>query len=300
MEPVEPAEPEVPPTPPDPPEDVITELSTGLSLTLRPKDVNAIWSASNDYAQQERLVTDFLDLETSFPSQEQRGIVCDFHLFNLIHASSLCLSTLQGAVFHVIMATILAMMRSADVDQGSHPPKFNGISICFQKFEELLVRHSISEPPDRLDIFRGTEARMLTDFATQTLFKHFLLYQSCINFEREVQTLRFTLAVERPFHAPDLGAAQHKPKRKVQPAGVVEAGEFGEDLRARGIGEVADADDDGEDEHDEDVERLVSEKLREYEAQWENMLAEREDNLKQRQKLLSERQQALPKTKAKK
>merc|ERR1712137_1095626 len=91
-----------PPPPPDPDED--TELTTGLKLPLRPKDIAHIWSLQNDHVARAQLILEMMGLESAYPGLDpaQRNIVCDFHLFNITHAKAICLDHRQGAVFVAI------------------------------------------------------------------------------------------------------------------------------------------------------------------------------------------------------
>jgi hypothetical protein len=275
----EPAEPEEPAEPPEPPENLITELVTGLQLGLRPKDVSDIWTLHGDFPRQAKLLTELLALDEAFPAEAQRDIVCDFHLFNLTYAKSICLSPKQGATFHAIMATVLAMMKSPNAVQGTGPQDMCGAAACLKEFQELILRHSINAPPDRLGIFKSTEARMLTTFASSTLFKHFLLYQFCTNFKREVQTLNFTTSVEKPMPPPDLNIAELRPKKK--------HGKGEEDME-QGSEAVGGVRGEGDGTEDEEVERLIEEKLREYQEKWEAMYNSRKEKLEQREKTLAE------------
>merc|ERR1712087_583763 len=77
-----------------------------------------------------------------------------------------------------------------------------------------VLMHAKQDPPNRLGIFRDSEVRLLTDFATVTLFKHFLLYQYCINFDREIETLRFNPHLERPSPPPDLKLSNLRERRQ--------------------------------------------------------------------------------------
>merc|ERR1719510_1420491 len=108
---------------------------------------------------------------------------------------------------------MLDTMKSLPVGPHSMPSECCSVTTCFKEFERLLLVHAVSEPPKRLDIFRASEVKLLADFASMTLFKHFLLYQYCTNFDREVQCLRFGMSLERPVHLPSLSAATLRPKR---------------------------------------------------------------------------------------
>lgn len=253
-----------------PPMEILRELSTGLKLPLTGRDVERVWAVQSDFDKQAKLVTKLLDLDSAFSSQSRREIVCDFHIFNLTHAKSICLTSLQAAAFLSIMQKMLVMMSSQPVTVRSRPSDLCTVSTCFKEFERLILMHSVNDPPERLEIFRGSEVRLLTDFSSMTLFKHFLLYQYCANFEREVQTLRFAMSVERPLPLLDLNAATLKPSRSRSQ----EAGEgAARDAPPEAAAEV------GESTEEQEIERLVRERLRETEAALEAKLAAREGAL---------------------
>lgn len=292
--------PEEPAAPAEPSEDEVTELSTGLVLPLRGIDVAQVWALNQheekEYVQQTKLIVGFMGLAEAFPSSAQRNIVCDFYMFNLIQAKVLCLTQVQGAVFLAIMHALLEMMRSPEVADKTQPGNMpNGQAACFKRFQELLLQHSVNRPPERLGIFRVSDAKMLTDFASTTLFKHFLLYQYCINFTQEVQTLRVCRPLQRPLPGPDLSAAQLKPRtrrskneQQGEGQGACEGG--APTAEEAGNGAV----DEKTDPEDDEVDRIVAEKLRETEAALQAKFEAREESFKQK---IAEKAAAAPKKK---
>jgi len=265
----EPAKEEVPevvePLPPNPDED--TSLTTGLELPLRPVDVDQVWAARGGFEEQGRLLEAFFHLKQQFPAPAQREIICDFHLYNLTHAKSICFSARQAAVFVAIMARIMDMTRKVKANAPRGEDHISALQ-CFKEFERLVLKHSVDDPPRRLQVFRGSEARMLTDFASQSFFKHFLLYQFCSNHEQEEQALRFHVGLDRPLQAPDLNLARlQRRSRKPEPG--AEPG-----AEAQGDAQQGTA---GEEEAHDEIERLVQEKLRETESKMQAQLDDREE-----------------------
>merc|ERR1740123_2796355 len=153
-----------------------------------------------------------------------------------------------------------------------------GPTDCFRRFQELLVQHSIQAPPAQLGVFRVSDAKLLTDFASTTLFKHFLLYQFCVNVEQEVQTLRFCRPLQRPLPCPDLTGVRVKPRRKSVEAAGSPGGNQGDAGKAEAAGSAAEG---GSPEEDE-VDLLVAEKLRETEEKLQAKLDEREAAFRQK------------------
>merc|ERR1719240_2288711 len=151
-----------------------------------------------------------LGLNERYGGSGRREIVCDLHLYNLVHAKSLCLTPTQGAVFHAIMEEMLTLMRTVTATADTRPENMCTAEQCFNHFQQLILAHARQDPPQCLGIFRDSEVRLLTDFASGTLFKHYLLYQYCINFDREIETLRFNAHLERPSPPPDLSMGTYK------------------------------------------------------------------------------------------
>lgn len=265
--------PEEPVEPPPPVEGDEIELETGLKLPLRPNDVEKIWALHGDCDAQTKLLIQLLGLEQVLSSAARRDIIADFYLFNLSHAKSLCLTKRQAAVFHSIMSSILDMLAGCPGRPKNDPMLSKGpsasVTACFQEYERLLLMHALNDPPSRLGIFRGSDAKMLTDYVSNTFFKHFLLYQFVTKQERDVQTLRFSLELDRPAPPPNLAFGRLKPGSKRLP----EADANGEESGTAGV-----QDENGpQDQPEEDeIQKIVEEKLRETEAKLQAKLEERE------------------------
>merc|ERR1712194_21469 len=127
---------------------------------------------------------------------------------------------------------------------------------------------------------KGTEVRLLSDFASTTLFKHFLLHQYCLNFDREVETMHVSIGLDRPW-APadllDLKAAKERPKKAKEEPGLL-GPRTGSTDEAAEAGEATQEDSSAVEElsPEEEVERLVAQKLEETKAKLEAKLENRE------------------------
>lgn len=254
-----------------PPLEQLDELPTGLQLLIKGSLLQEIWQCEGDYEEQTRLLTQHLGLEEAYPAPSQRQIVCDFHIFNLAHAKSVCLTQIQACVFVTILANVLAMMRSDSATEKTKPSELCTASVCFKEFKRLILDHAVEDPPGRLGIFKNSEVKLLTDFVSATLFKHFLLYQYCVNFDREVQMLRFEMRVEKPNPPLDLTIARPRERES-------------EEIAAPGQNELAQESGGAEDEElteeEREVERIVKEKLEATEARLMARLGEREEAFK--------------------
>jgi|Transcript_50336 hypothetical protein len=259
-----------------PPLELLDALSTGLRLALRGVDVEKLWNlGDNAFDKQSEMLMQMLGLQERYGTG-RRDILVDYHLYNLTHAKCLCLSPVQGAVFHAIMDEMLKMMTSTAVTPDTRPADVCTAEVCFKEFQRLFLMHARQDPPHRLGIFRDSEVRLLTDFASVTLFKHFLLYQYCINFDREIEVLRFNPHLERPSPPPDLKLSNMRERR--QPVA--------ESSHHIGIEQSPELptgpEEQTEPTEEEKVAQLVQEKLEEVRSKLEERLQKREAEFHQR------------------
>lgn len=279
-----------------PPLDMLDTLSTGLKLPLRGVDVEKIWAlGEGSFEKQSQMISNLLGLKERYGSSRSRTeIVNDFHLFNLVHAKSLCLTTVQGAVFHGMMEEVLdcaARKCSPAAKPDTRPEDMCTAEESFNRFQQLILSHSRQDPPSQLAIFGDSEVRLITDFASLTFFKHYLLYQYCMNFDREIETLRFNPHLERPPAPPDLSLGTlKKPDRQVasrqRQKDKPENG-LNETQKYHSAGELnqeapAGQEEPGELTEEEKIEQLVLEKLRETEEKLHARLEQREAEFMQR------------------
>jgi len=261
-----------------PPLEMLDSLSTGLRLPLRGVDVEKIWGLEEGaFEKQSELIMQLLGLKERYGTG-RREIVCDFHLYNLVHARSLCLSAAQGATFHAIMDEMFHMMINPGATPDTRPEDMFTAEQCFLHFQKRILAHARQDPPERLGIFRDSEVRLLTDFASVTLFKHYLLYQYCINFDREIETLRFNPYLERPSAPPDLTLATMKKAERQKQA--PENGHHAdrELNQEAAIGQEEEIEMTEEDQ----IHQIVLEKLKETEERLQARLDQREAEFMQR------------------
>jgi len=260
------------------PLEMLDTLSTGLRLPLRGVDVEKIWALDEGaFEKQSDLIMQLLGLKERYGTG-RREIVCDFHLYNLVHARSLCLSAVQGAVFHAIMDEMLHMMINAGATPDTRPQDMFTAEQCFLHFQKRILAHARQDPPDRIAIFRDSEVRLLTDFASVTVFKHYLLYQYCINFDREIETLRFNPYLERPSAPPDLSLATLKKAERQK-----QAPENGHHADRELNQEAATGQEEETEMTEEDqIHLIVQEKLQETEERLQARLDQREAEFMQR------------------
>merc|ERR1711972_545028 len=229
----------------------------------------------NNFEKQSDLIMRMLGLKERY-GVGQTEIVCDYHLYNLIHAKCLCLDSVQGAVFLAIMDEMLKMMVSTSATPDMRPGDMCTSEKCFRTFQNLMVTHAREDPPRSLGIFRDSEVRLLTDFASVTLFKHYLLYQYCINFDREIETLRFNPHLERPSPPPDLKVGNPDLKRRQPPESTHHHADRDLNLEA-----TVGPEEQREPTEEEKIAQLVAEKLKDVSDKLDDRLRQREADFMQ-------------------
>jgi len=260
-----------------PPLGMLDTLTTGLRLPLRGVDVEKIFALDQGaFEKQSELIMQLLGLKERYGTG-RREIVCDFHLYNLVHARSLCLTAVQAAVFHAIMDEMLHMMINTAASPDTRPEDMFTAEQCFNHFQKRILAHARQDPPEQIAIFRDSEVRLLTDFASVTLFKHYLLYQYCINFDREIETLRFNPFLERPSAPPDLTLATLKKAERQK-----QAPENGHHADRELNQEAVKEEEEIEMTEEDTIQMIVQEKLRETSDKLLARLEQREAEFMQR------------------
>jgi hypothetical protein len=188
MEPEEQAKPEV------------TELPTGLQLMVTETQVEELFAL--DATERRDALGALLGIEDAGHNFRSE-VVLDFHFYNLQHAVSLCLSAKKTAVFMSIMHQVLESMSLPSPTSPTQGEPYT-CPDCFREYKRLILSHSVDKPPASMALFVSSEVRLLTDFVNLTIMKHFHLYQYCLLFAREVDTVRAEVSLEEPSPAPSL------------------------------------------------------------------------------------------------
>merc|ERR1711985_85884 len=144
-------------------------------------------------------------------------------------------------------------------------------------------------------IFLTEQAKLLTGFASMTLFKHYLLYQYMLYHARETEVLRFEMNYEQPLPPPDLSAARLvRPDRRLKRGLGSTAGSgygaTGGMASSKGMGETvspryappSETPEVRDLTEEEEIEELVQAKLAEVQAKLDKKLKDREDAFHQK------------------
>merc|ERR1719395_412231 len=258
----------------EPKPEPITTLPTGLKLIVTAEQVADLWAVPDLAARRQALAAQ-VGIADADPNFQNEGIL-DFHYCNLAHCQSLCLPALQTAVFISLMSEGLFSMK-----RPSPCPD------CFREYKRLCMQHAVDKPPSCVAYFQASQVRLLTDFVNLTLMKHFHLYQYCLLFAREVDTVRVDVTLECPSAPPDLNQA----KLREEPtdhglAGWSHAPPTGPDLAAEGWRAQEGRVDEGEDDLlDNLVDRNLKAEVRELiERKMDQLSEELQERLEKRER----------------
>lgn len=285
-DPTEPEDLAAPDGQPEAAEEPELTLSDGSKLPLSPSDVEAVWALQDDHAEQGELLGKMLAEKgklTGNSSGEnfRHEALQDYSVYNVVHAKSIGLSPQQAAVFHAIMQKMLDVMQP-NIDEepmgAINPQDAMSASDCFKKFENYIRDHSVGS---KHPIFLTEQAKLLTDFASMTLFKHYLLYQYLLYHNRETEVLRFEMNYEQPLPPPDLTGARlvRQDRRLKQGLGSTSGatgGYQGSGQESAAFQPPADTPEVRDLTEEEEIDELVEAKLEEIRKTWKNKLEARE------------------------
>lgn len=280
-----------------------TTLSTGLVLPLKPSQIAAVWALQNDHAEQSVLLGKMLSLEDVSGENGRYEALQEFYVYNLVHCKSIGLDARQAAAFHAIMQQVLDMMQEVGKPGGKiNPQDAMDPSECFKQFERLIRDHSVGANA----IFLCSQAKLLSDFASMTLFKHYRLYQYSLYHDRETEVLRFEMDYDPPLPPPDLSAARlvHPDRRLKKGLGSSAGSGY-----VAGIASSKGMEDNASPQYmpssdtpevrdlteDEEIEEIVQAKLAEVQSKLDAKIKEREVALQE--KIAAEALAAAPKKK---
>jgi len=283
----EPEDPAAPNGQPEAAEEPELTLSDGSKTPLSPSDVEAVWALQDDHAEQGELLGKMLAKKgklTGNSSGEnfRHEALQDYSVHIVVFAKSILLSPQQAAVFHAIMQKMLDTMAPGDVDAEPmgviNPQDAMSASDCFKKFENYIRDHSVGS---RQHKFSVEQAKLLTDFASMTLFKHYLLYQYLLYHNRETEVLRFEMNYEQPLPPPDLTGARlvRQDRRLKQGLGSTSGptgGYQGSGQESAAFQPPADTPEVRDLTEEEEIDELVEAKLEEIRQTWKKKLEARE------------------------
>ena len=81
------------------------------------------------------------------------------------------------------------------------------IDQAFDYLKELLVKHSVQRPPYSVGIFSVKQVNLITEFATETFFRHYKLYKAVFSTRVLLDFSAYTPAIETATVPPALTSA---------------------------------------------------------------------------------------------
>lgn len=138
-------------------------------------------------AGQIRLLASFLGLADAADPQSPEAILLDFYFYNLSFA--------RGSGFSATKtSTLFSILKQLHEETTNSP--FATLEDIFDKFKGLLVKHAVQRPPWSVQIFSLEDVKLITDYVSNTYFRHFKLYRYVFNNQQRLNLRNFDLPVE--------------------------------------------------------------------------------------------------------
>ncbi|KAK2964975.1 putative Flagellar C1a complex subunit C1a-32 [Blattamonas nauphoetae] len=166
-----------------------------MSRSLVWKDLNInqieqILNIIDDREESERRLAELFDL--SLEPEHSDGIILDFYYFNLVFAIEQNFTAEKLSTFFSLMKD--TFYRSMD------DPNINEDS-ALNMFKTSLIDHSVHRPPFSVQIFSFDDVEKIADFAVNSFFEHFKMYQYVFQ-PKEILSLTTTDIFRAITHPP--------------------------------------------------------------------------------------------------
>ena len=211
----------------------VVTLSTGLSLILTPYCISQLWEHENPKSFLMEFITRYFEKEGKWPSSsllpssdnftkvsplfnqsslqsepsithQDLIVVVEFHIFNMIFGrEKLHLDEENMVVFLNLMWTLLI---NDNVKYGGGGRKSKDKDWIF--FKDLLVRHSIENPPNNLKYFEPDQVNHILEYVKQSYFNHYDLFQYVDRNMQKTQEHSLTVYIDFPLEVKPLSQAQ--------------------------------------------------------------------------------------------
>ena len=102
---------------------------------------------------------------------KRHDIILDFHFYNYAFCKEIGFGSLSTRVFMGIMGNTWYK------DMNPPPTKTPTMENSYDSFIELVLKHSVNNPPQSTQVFSRTQVSKIIDFACSSYFMQFRLYQ---------------------------------------------------------------------------------------------------------------------------
>ena len=117
------------------------------------------------------LLEGYFNLGKYAKDERRREIALDFHLYNYDFCKKTGMTREATALF-------MKMMDITFTDDTNPPPsRTPHMQDSFDRFVEMLLKHSVQNPPFQLKVFERSYVDKILDYVTTSYFRQFRLYQ---------------------------------------------------------------------------------------------------------------------------
>ena len=211
----------------------VVTLSTGLPLILTPYCISQLWEHENPKSFLMEFITRYIEKEGKelsssllpsadhFPhispsinhssslsgssiTHQDLIVLVEFHIFNMIFGrEKLHLDEENMVVFLNLMWSLLI---NENVKYGGGGRKSKDKDWVF--FKDLLVRHSIENPPNNLKYFEPDQVNHILEYVKQSYFNYYELFQYVDRNMQKTQEYSLTVYIDFPLEVRPLSEAQ--------------------------------------------------------------------------------------------
>jgi hypothetical protein len=127
---------------------------------------------TSDVSMVKKVLVEYFNLgELAVKDPIRCGIATDFYFYNYMFCKETGLSSNATAVFMKIMELTFVS------DTNPPPSRTPTMENSFERFTEMVVRHSVPNPPDQIRVFERSYLEKLMNHAMTSYFRQFRLYQ---------------------------------------------------------------------------------------------------------------------------
>jgi len=137
--------------------------------------------AALDPTEAKKLVAGFMGISGFDNDPKRESIFVDFHYYNYAFCKELGLNMDATSVFMKIMDEVWK------ADFNPKPGVVPDMSTSFDRFVEWILKHSVEDPPRRICVFNKSSVAPLIEYATNSYFRQFRLYQYIFNSVERVE-----------------------------------------------------------------------------------------------------------------
>ena len=108
----------------------------------------------------------FLGVDVS--DTQRADVLLDFHFYNYAFCKDQGFTAAKTSCFFSILKRVVQQDTNINTE---------AIAVSFERFKNLLLKHSVQRPPHSVAIFNTDDVGKITDYIANSYYRHFHLYK---------------------------------------------------------------------------------------------------------------------------